>query len=242
MAALPLDLSAVTLDSLRAASREHAPREVLSTGIAAVDRILPDGGLPHGSVIELCSPAGLARSTHLALSLCASAQRLGSSTLQTESEVSQSGWCAWIDASRTLFAPGVARAGIDLGRLLVVRPDPEDLARVAVRVVSSRVFSVVVVDRCGIPGAEVSSRARWNVAVRRLALAAEDMATVVLILSSHAQARAETLPTAMRIEIDRPEIDQLTLQITKERRGRLSSPITLGLIDLVAPSEHRRAG
>jgi hypothetical protein len=116
------------------------------------------------------------------------------------------------------------------------------VARVAVRVVASRVFSVVVVDRCGISGAEIRSGGRWNVAVRRLALAAEDMATVVLILSSHAQIRAETLPTAMRIELDRPEMDQLTLQISKERRGRLTGPVTLGLLDLLAPAEQRRAG
>jgi hypothetical protein len=58
--------------------------------------------------------------------------------------------------------------------------------------------------------------------VRRLALAAENSETTILLLSSEQQAR-EGLPVALRIELTRPSLDQLHLRIAKERRGRLGN-------------------
>jgi recombination protein RecA len=213
--------------------------------------MLPELGLPRGAVTELCSPVGLARCTQLALAACASEQRS-----------SEPVWCAWIDGSGSLYAPGVARAGVDLDHLLVVRPDPSDLVRVAVRVTASRVFSVVVIDRCGIPGAELGDvtssrtapsrtapsrsapsrtapsnaapkkRIRWDIAVRRLALAAKSSDCTVLLLSRTSRAHAQPLPVATRIELSRPGTDRLLVSITKDRRGRLSGPVPLPLASM----------
>jgi len=198
----------------------------LPTGLPELDAALPDGGLPSSAVVELCSPSGLGRITGVALSTCATAQRRGK-----ESATGEEGWCAWIDSSSSLYAPGLARAGVDLDRLLVVRPDPADIARVAVRLVQSRIFSVVVVDRASVPGAELgpTRSIRWNIVVRRLALAAEQAATSILLLSTTATAQRQALPVAMRLELDRPGLDRLRLRIAKDKRGRLRGPQNIPL-------------
>lgn len=229
MAALPLrleDLSPKHLDSgLRTTSRKSLP-----LGITTIDEALPDEGLPTGAVVELCAPMGLGRVTHLALCACAAAQRESRQLRRT------SDWAAWIDPSEpahgSLFAPALVRAGVDLTRLLVVRPNPDDIARVAVRLATSRLFRVIVIDRHGLPGASAACRARWSTVVRRLALAAESSDTTILLLSSTSHAHRDLLPTAMRIELTRPERDQLVLSVTKDRRGRLPGPVTVAVGDL----------
>jgi recombination protein RecA len=201
-------------------------------GLEAIDAVLPDGGLPRGCVVEIASPAGLARATQLALAFCAAAQRRARRAATAPSApralgtaAGNDGWCAWVDASATLFAPGVSRAGVDLDRLLVVRPEPADTAKVAVRIAASRALAVVVVDRSGVPGAALhlgaeGQRIRWDIAVRRLALAVQDADSTVVLLSSLAQAQAVPLPVALRLELLRPELDRLGLRVTKERYGR----------------------
>jgi hypothetical protein len=211
MGALPLAIPGHLL-----ADPSGAPRaKPLTLGIAALDAALPDAGLPRGSVIEVAGPSGLGGITRLALAACVAAQ--------TEQEGS---WCAWVDPSATLYAPGARVAGVDLDRLLVVRPDPEEMARIAVRLVTSGVFGVVVLDRAGIPGAMPSrTRIRWPTATRRLALAAGESDTTVLLVSTVEQARAEPLPVALRLELGRPSPERMSLQITKDRRGRLGSTV-----------------
>lgn len=210
-------------------------RAGLSLGIPSLDEALPDGGLLRGAVTEICSPNGLARSTRIALLACMAAQ----TEARRRNAKGESAWCAWVDPTGTLHAPGIAHGGVDLSRLLVVQPNPEDLARIAVRLVSSRVFSVVVLDRVGVPGAEVGeSRIRWDLAARRLALAAEGTDTAVLMLSPEALARRQALPTAMRIELEQPLRDQLSLRVVKDRRGRLGPPVRLPLAKVDAPPSH----
>ena len=81
-------------------------REVVSTGIAAIDTVL-DGGFPVGAVTELIGAECSGR-TALALSFIAQltkAERV----------------CAWIDVSNALSPESAAASGIDLKRLLWVR-------------------------------------------------------------------------------------------------------------------------
>jgi recombination protein RecA len=233
-------------------------RDALPLGVEAFDRAF-GGGLPRGSVIELASPAGLGRATQLALRACLSAQAAG------RSRTGESGWCAWIDTSATLYAPGVARVGIDLERLLVVRPQPSELGRIAVRVTASGVFSLVVIDRGGLPGspaagsvilraargshAVICRAARGSHAVgtpgpllvRRLALAAEATETTVVLMSPLSLARAEALPVAMRLELTRPALDRLSAKLTKDRRGGSSNAVSIPLVDLASELSARSA-
>lgn len=201
----------------------------LPLGWPSLDSFLPDGGLPQGAVVELQSPTGLGHATAAGLAVCAAAQRRGRELVLDEGD---SAWCAWVDSSGTLYAPGVMSAGVDPERLLVVRPPAESVAKVAVRLATSEVFSVIVVDRCGVPGASlVNRKTRWSTAVRRLSLAVEHSDTTVLLLSSQRESRGQTLPVAMRLDLCRPEVEQVSLAISKERYGRLMGPQTFPLSD-----------
>lgn len=205
----------------------------LPLGLSSLDEQLPDGGLPRGSVIEVTSPAGLSGATRLALAACASVQR--ESTQETMAQDDQPPWCAWVDASHSLFAPGVLQTGVDLEQLLVVRPEPSDIARVAVRLVTSQLFSIVVVDRCGIPGAEIRPpKIRWDVATRRLALALQGTRCSVLLLSTTRLARTQTLPTAMRIELSKPSNQHIEFRVAKDRRGHCGRTVKVPLQELQA--------
>lgn len=179
--------------------------------------VLPDGGLPRGAVVEISAPAGLAANAHFALEACVAAQR------ESQLRGGESAWCAWLDPEATLNAPALVCRGVDLDRLLIVRPPREKLARVAVRVASSQVFSVVVIDTAGVPGARHHvPLAPWLRVVRRLSIAVEKGDTAVLLLTDARAERNAPLPTAMRIELERPGHDGLSVRIAKERSGRIA--------------------
>ncbi len=205
----------------------------LPLGLSSLDEQLPGGGLPRGAVIEVASPAGLSGATRLALAACASVQRENSQGSMAQAD--QPPWCAWVDASHSLFAPGVLQTGVDLEQLLVVRPEPADIARVAVRLVTSQLFSLVVVDRSGIPGAEIRPpKIRWDIATRRLALALQGSRCSVLLLSTTRLARSQTLPTAMRIELSKPSNKHIELRVAKDRRGHCGRTVKVPLHELQA--------
>ena len=219
----------------RLARPSGTPRkQPLSLGLPELDEALPELGLPRSAVIELACHPGLGRATQLALMACASAQ----AETRATSHDGQARWCAWLDPTATLYAPGVAQTGVELARLCVVRPPVAELAKVAVRVVASHAFAVVVVDRAGVPGRSVNSPltrsansalTRWDVVVRRLALACERSDTTVLLLSSLADAQARPLPTAMRLELASPGPARLSLRVARDRNGRVGSPRILGV-------------
>jgi recombination protein RecA len=201
-----------------------------------LDEHLPDQGLLKGAVVELAVTGGASLATSIALAACRAAQH------EALSQGGEPPWCAFIDPSATLYAPGVAQAGVALERLLVVRPELEVLARVALRVVESRAFALVVIDTVGMPGAAsqvAAPRASgqsapvapaalalgpWARIVRRLSLAVEATEACVLLITDSAAARPVPLPVAMRIELSRPSEGRLSLRIAKDRRGRISGP------------------
>ncbi len=188
--------------------------------------------MPRG-VVELAAPYGLGGSTSLALS----AVRAGQARMPKA-------WCAWIDPERTLHAPGVVAAGVDLSRMLVVCPPRSQLGRVAVKVVGAGAFEVIVVDLHAvpsggaalcpsspkwIPGSGKSLKREWapEVLVRKLALSAEPSEGVVLLLTDSTRPRSVPWPTALRLELGRPNRAELTVRVAKDRRGRSSLARTL---------------
>ncbi len=201
--------------------------KALPLGLGRMDEMLPEAGLPRGSVVEFAAPRGLGGVTTLALSACASAQaearlRGGDSTAGA--------FCAWIEPCASLFAPAVARAGVDLSRLLVVRPDINDLAKVSVRIASSHIFKVVVVDTVGLPGAPSLERLdRWANVVRRLSLSIEKSDTTIVLITDSMIMRSLPLPVAMRLEVQRLSEERLSVRVAKERRGRISPPVAVEL-------------
>lgn len=198
---------------------EPSTAPVLPLGLPELDEALPDGGLPRGAVVEVVVLGGAALATSTALLACKSAQR------EAVARGGEAPFCAFVDPSGTLHGPGVAASGVDLERLLVVRPSLEALSRTAVRLVESQAFSVVVVDVAGVPGATVDlSLGNWPRVVRRLALAAQESATTVLLVTGGEARRPLPLPVAMRLELARSESDRLTVRVAKDRRGRVSGP------------------
>src|SRR5580704_5460134 len=112
----------------------HEPSRPLVLAWPGLEEVLPDGGLPRG-VVELAAPRALGGSTSIALAAVRAGQgRAGGA------------WCAWVDPERTLHAPGVVAAGVDLARMLVVCPPRALLGRASVKIVAAGAFEVVVVD------------------------------------------------------------------------------------------------
>ncbi len=212
------------------------PKEERVVSVPALDPILPGGGLPRAAVVELAAPRALGQASSLALHACAAAQR------QARTRGGESAWCAWLDSPKSLYAPGVAAHGVTLERLLVVQPSPHAIARIAARMVLSRVFSVLVVDTLGVPGSNFDLNLhRWHNVVRRLAMAAREGDTSVILLTERQRARAIVLPVAMRLEIEQPQPGRLRATVAKERRGRITTARDLAYTRASDPEMARSA-
>jgi len=191
-------------------------RGALRLGWPELDEALPDGGLPRG-VVELAAPRALGGGASISLAAIRAAQVRDARA-----------WCAWIDPEGTLYAPGVVGAGVDLARLLVVRPPRAKIGQVAVKVAGARAFDVIAVDLDPVPGAIAPrggatppSKRGWpaEVLVRKLALLAAEGGTTILLLTDMTAPRAVPWPVALRLELTR-EQESITLRVAKDRRGR----------------------
>lgn len=180
-------------EEIRRIERSPARREGrVASGLAGVDAALPGGGFPRGALSEL-SGGPASGKTAVALALVAG---LGREEL-----------AAWVDGRGELYPPAAAAHGVDLGRLLVVRPSgagagrPEPSGAGSVRpglwaaeaLLASGAFAAVVVDlpiAARLPGADAAGR--------RLQAAAERGGAVGLWLSPGDGLR---IPAAVRVEI-----------------------------------------
>jgi protein ImuA len=147
-----------------------------SSGAAGLDRLLPGGGLRHGMLVEWLSegPAGGAAT----LSLLAAREAAG-----------QGGIVVVIDRRQMFYPPAAAAWGIDLDRLIVVRPQTaRDELWAAVQSLRSPVVAAVwaAIQR-------IDDRA-----FRRLQLAAEAGPTLGLLLRP-ASARGQPSWADMRL-------------------------------------------
>jgi hypothetical protein len=239
-----------TAEQLQAALEFQYAERVLALGIPALDEVLPQRGLLQGSVIELQVRGASGAATSFALCACRAAQRgaqrwqapqfpdtsslapsslsvlhpsVASATVARGVEPPRE-WCAFIDPSASLFAPGVARLGVALERLLVVRPDIDSVERVAIRIAEAKAVSLLVIDLRGALGDLPVSSHRWPRTVRRLALAVKRLATCVLLITPAEPRQALPLPVAMRLEFARASADSFEIRVGKERSGRVSSP------------------
>jgi hypothetical protein len=203
----------------------------LPLGWPELEACLPDAGLARGHVVQLAALHPGALATTVALRACAEAQQQGR-TFGTDEL-----WCAFIDASRSLYAPGVAQAGVRLDRLLVVNPEPAALVNVALRVVRASVFAVVVIDASEgtLSSDVVHSLGIWVRAVRQMAIALEGQQTGVLLLTDATSASPLPLPVAQRIELRRPSLNQLELCVAKDRWGRISGWRRVSLAPALMP-------
>jgi recombination protein RecA len=207
------------------------PPSALALSWPGLNDVLPDGGLPRG-VVELAAPRALGGSTSVALE----AVRAGQGR-------AKGAWCAWIDPEGTLHAPGVVAAGVDLARMLVVRPPRAQLGRVAVKVTGAGAFEVVVVDFDAWPGFSKESMCAagggkkkvWSpeVLVRKLSLVAESCGATILLLTDSKRPRELQWPVSLRLELSRSTRSDLVVRVAKDRRGRTGVVKTLPFLPLL---------
>lgn len=205
-------------------SETREPEPGLSLGHPEIDALLPDGGLFRGGVVEVVAGTG-APVTTLLLGACRVLQA------QASDSMGAGGFCAFVDPTGTLHAPGLVKLGVRLDRLLIVRPPLEALPRTALRLAKSRAFELVVIDTVGVPGQPLRIPLKaWVRHVRRLSLEVERSKQSIVLITDLNAPRDLPLPVSQRIEIGRPALDRLSVRIAKDHRGRLlqSRQVTWG--------------
>jgi RecA DNA recombination protein len=158
-------IASLQVPGVRRGALPAAPLRRLSTGIVPLDALL-DGGLPRGYLSEIVGGPSSGRTT-LLHALLASATRRG--------EVA-----AVIDLLDALDPPSLARTGVDLERVLWVRPPaPPSALRCAELILSGGGFGLVAVD-LGSVGAGLRPAPTYAAWVRLAQVARRSAAAVVL--------------------------------------------------------------
>lgn len=139
------------------------PPRTLATGIAALDRVLPNQGIPLGHITELHGPASSGKLT-LAQSLLRNVLRHGR-------------LAAWVDLTGTFYPVGLPES---IGAPLIVRPPNLPLALKATHILlHSRQWELVVADLSGSP------KLASPQALQRLSIEAKEARAALVILHDH---------------------------------------------------------
>src|SRR6201996_3656659 len=196
---------------LKGASATPA-RPVWSTGRSSLDARLPGGGWPTASLIEvLLDDTGLGE-VQLFLPALVACQR---SVVSTTGDAP---WIVWIAPPHEPYAPALAQQGLELGRLLIVRPSSATEALwAAEQALSSGVCAAVLLWLKGTDD-------RW---LRRLKLAAE-AGGALGVLFRPGRHRFESSPASLRLLMTQGE-PEAQLDLIKVQGGRP------GPVDLAAP-------
>jgi protein ImuA len=155
---------------------------VFSSGAAAVDRLLPSGGLRHGMLVEWLTGADGA--------IGGGAATLG--LLGAREACADAGALVVIDRQQTFYPPAAAAWGIDLDRVIVVHPqNARDELWAAVQALRSPAVAAIwaVIDR-------LDSRA-----FRRLQLAAQAGRTLGVLMRP-GSARGEPSWADVSLEVE----------------------------------------
>src|SRR5271155_2099332 len=185
-------------------------RPVWSTGKSALDARLPGGGWPTASLIEvLLDDTGLGE-VQLFLPALVECQRcIGEGSTEAP-------WLVWIAPPHEPYAPALAQQGIELGRLLIVRPaSATEALWAAEQALSSGVCAAVLLWLKGTDD-------RW---LRRLKLAAE-AGSALGVLFRPERHRFESSPATLRLVVTKgspcARVDLLKVQ------GGRPGPVDLG--------------
>src|SRR5271154_6721260 len=176
-----------------------ATRPVWSTGRSSLDARLPGGGWPTASLIEvLLDDTGLGE-VQLFLPALVESQR-------TSGDVP---WLVWIAPPHEPYAPALAQQGIELTRLLVVRPTTATEALwAAEQALGSGVCAAVLLWLKGTDD-------RW---LRRLKLAAEAGGALGVLFRPERH-RFESSPASLRLLMTQGE-HETHLDLIKVQGGR----------------------
>ncbi len=126
-------------NAVRKAAPPAEPVARLPTTFPALDDAL-GGGLPRGRITEICGAATSGKATLAAKALAAAQEE-------------RSALVAWLDLPRTCDPDYLHRCGIDLDRLLVVRPHgPADALAITLHLVASGALAALVFDAATLSG------------------------------------------------------------------------------------------
>jgi hypothetical protein len=186
-------------------------RPVWSTGCSALDARLPGGGWPTASLIEvLLDDTGLGEVQLFLPALVECQRRTG------QGGTDGAPWLVWIAPPHEPYAPALAQQGIELGRLLVVRPaSATEALWAAEQALSSGVCAAVLLWLKGTDD-------RW---LRRLKLAAEASGALGVLFRPERH-RFESSPASLRLVVTRGE-HEARLDLLKVQGGR-PGPVDLG--------------
>jgi len=165
------------LRTLLAQQLPTQPRDHFRTGLDAMDDLAPDGGLRCGAIHELLFDLTCAPPKSLALFLARAAQ------------AASGGVIVWNDPKRELYPTAVSTAGIDLRRLILLRP----------RNAAQELSALAECLRCRGVSATVTSLNRLSdIEARRLQLAAENGGGVGVFLRPMLKNSASNYAAATR--------------------------------------------
>lgn len=188
----------------RGGELEHAAHPAVATGHAFLDRELPGGGWPTGTLTEvLHDGVGIGEVTFLVTALASAAK--------------DERMIAWISPPHLPYAPALAQSGLPLERCLVVRPaNREDALWAAEQTLRS--------GACGAVLLWLGEATEYAV-LRRLQMAAEAGRTMAVLFRSTAAQRLST-PAHLRVVLER-EHGRLGIRIPKRRGPPLTAPVEL---------------
>lgn len=178
----------------------------LASGYPELDHHLPGGGWPIHALTEILFAHSGSGELQLLMPALARLSR-------SEQSGPRAGWFAWIAPPFHPYPPALLQWGIDLARVLIVRPknDTETLWAAEQALASGNCAAVLL-----------WSEALNDARSRRLQLAAEQGKSWAIAFRSLA-ASQQASAAALRIRL-RPSLEGTTLDILKSRGGR---PVTL---------------
>lgn len=188
-------------------SSQVGTRSGLASGYPELDRCLPGGGWPPEALTEiLIGQYGIGELRLLMPALA----RLSAEETQTYcGEHTEPRWIAWVDPPFQPYAPALQQCGIDLSRVLIVRPkDDSELLWSAEQALSSGTCAAVLLWPDGLD----------DQASRRLQLAAEKGHSWAIAFRP-LSARQQSSAAALRLELQSTE-QGTRVHILKSRGGR----------------------
>ena len=186
-------------------------RPAWSTGRSSLDARLPGGGWPTASLIEvLLDDTGVGEVQLFLPALVECQRRAG------YGRTDDTPWIVWIAPPHEPYAPALAQRGIELRRLLVVRPaSATEALWAAEQALSSGVCAAVLLWLKGTDD-------RW---LRRLKLAAEAGGALGVLFRPERH-RFESSPATLRLAVTSDE-HETRIDLLKVQGGR-PGPIDLG--------------
>jgi cell division inhibitor SulA len=181
---------------------EESKTTGLPTGIAGLEAILPRGW-PRGALTEILIPDEGIGELGLVMPALAWLSR-------------SKRWLAWVAPPHIPYAPALVSAGVDLSRVMVVRP----------RASADGLWAVEQTLRAGTCGAVLAWLTSADTAVmRRLQLAAE-VGNSWGVLFRPLSMAGQSSPAALRLKLE-PTARGLAVHVLKRRGGWATGPVYL---------------